>query len=254
MDSQKEPRHAALVTGASYGVGAASALALARAGHDIAITATRIENLERTRELLASTGVRVAALALDLGSQDSIDAAFAGALSELGRLDVLVNNAGAHGRKPAVDITRDDWEGMFSPNLTGTFFLTQHFGRHLIAEKRPGSIVFITSNHAIRGAAVRLMYGVSKGAQQHMARMLAVEWAPHGITVNAVAPGRMLTESPSRQETAADPGYIESMIKRTPLQRLATAEEVAEAVVYLSGPGAAAITGQVLVIDGGLTV
>lgn len=252
--NNNEPRRAALVTGASYGVGAASALALAHAGHDVAITATRIDNLERTRDRLASIDARVAALELDLCSQDSVDAAFAGAVEQLGRLDVLVNNAGAHGRKPAVDITRADWEHMFVPNLTGTFFLTQRFGRHLITEKRPGSIVFISSTHAIRGAPVRLMYGVSKGAQQHMARMLAVEWAPYGIRVNAVAPGRMLTDSPSRQETASDPSYIENMIKRTPLQRLATAEEVADAVVYLSGAGAASITGQVLAIDGGLTV
>jgi NAD(P)-dependent dehydrogenase (short-subunit alcohol dehydrogenase family) len=87
-----------------------------------------------------------------------------------------------------------------------------------------------------------------------MTRMLAVEWASHGIRVNAVAPGRMLTDSPSRQETGTDPQYIENMIKRTPLRRLATAEEVADAVVYLSGPSAVSITGQILVIDGGLTV
>jgi NAD(P)-dependent dehydrogenase (short-subunit alcohol dehydrogenase family) len=143
---------------------------------------------------------------------------------------------------------------MFLPNVTGTFFLTQQVGRHLLAEKRPGSIVFITSTHAIRGAAMRLTYGVSKGALHQMTRMLAVEWAPHGIRVNAVAPGRMLTDSPSRQETGTDPRYIEDMIRRIPLRRLATAEEVAEAVVYLSGTSAASITGQVLVIDGGLTV
>jgi NAD(P)-dependent dehydrogenase (short-subunit alcohol dehydrogenase family) len=254
MNNRQGERRAALVTGASYGVGAAAALALARGGLDIAITATKIGNLDKTHRQLEAVGVTAVALELDLCDQDSIEAATAQAVTSLGRLDVLVNNAGAHGRKPAVDVTRADWERMFLPNVTGTFFLTQQFGRHLIADKRPGSIVFITSTHAIRGAPVRLMYGVSKGALHQMTRMLAVEWAPHGIRVNAIAPGRMLTDSPSRQETGTDPQYIENMVKRTPLQRLATAEEVADAVVYLSGPSAQSITGQILVIDGGLTV
>ena len=99
-----------------------------------------------------------------------------------------------------------------------------------------------------------IAYGIAKAAVMQMTRMLAVEWAPHGIRVNAVAPGRMLTKSPSRQETGTDPQYVENMIKRTPLRRLATPEEIAAAVVYLSGPSAASITGQILVIDGGLTV
>ncbi len=254
MNNGNKDRPVALVTGASYGVGAATALALARDGYDLAITATKTGNLENTRRQLEGLGANVAALALDLCSQDRIEATTAEVVRQLGRLDVLVNNAGAHGRKPAVDITRDDWERIFDPNLTGTFFLTQQFGRYLIANERRGSVVFITSTHAVRGAAVRLMYGVSKGALHQMTRMLAVEWAPNGIRVNAVAPGRMLTDSPSRQETGTDPKYIEAMIKRTPLNRLATAEEVADAVVYLSGPSAVSITGQILVIDGGLTV
>jgi len=142
---------------------------------------------------------------------------------------------------------------MFEPNLTGTF-LTQSFGRHLIENNRPGSIVSITSTHGVRGAPVRLMYGVSKAAIHQVTRMLAIEWAPHGIRVNAIAPGRMLTDSPSRQQTASDPKYIETMLDKIPLHRLPTAEEVAEAVAFLSGPAAASITGHILLIDGGLTV
>ena len=254
MNDRNTDRRAALVTGASYGVGAATALALARSGYDVAISATRLGNLDRTRAEIEAIGVTAVPLELDLASQDSIEAAMGEAVSRLGRLDVLVNNASAHGRKPAVDITRQDWDNIFVPNLTGTFFLTQQFGRHLIADGRPGCIVCITSTHALRGAPVRLMYGVSKGALHQMTRMLAVEWAPHGIRVNAIAPGRMLTDSPSRQQTAADPDYIETMLKRIPLHRMATAEEVAAAVDYLTGPGGVSITGQVLVIDGGLTV
>ncbi len=252
MNNQQEGRRAALITGGSYGVGAATALALARDGFDIAVTATKIGNLDKTRAAVEAAGAKVVAVELDLRSQASIEAAVDTAVAGLGRLDVLVNNAGAHGRKPSVDITREDWEAMFGTNLTGTFFITQAFGRHVIGSGRPGAVVSITSTHALRGAPVRLMYGVSKAAIHHMTRMLAIEWAPHDITLNAVAPGRMLTDSPSRQATATDGSYIENMVKRIPLHRMATAEEIAEAVAYFAGPKARTMTGQILVIDGGL--
>ena len=140
---------------------------------------------------------------------------------------------------------------MIATNLTGTFFLSQQFGRHLIAGGRPGSIINIASTHGLVGAAERSTYGISKAAVTHMTRMLAIEWADHGIRVNAVAPGRLDTPSPSRADT--DPNYMQAMLARIPLHRLATVEQVAAAVCYLAGPHAAAITGQTLVLDGGLT-
>ena len=252
MNNQQEGRRAALITGSSYGVGAATAKALARDGFDLALTATRLGNLDKTRAALEASGARVVPIELDLRSQKSIEAAVATAVAGLGRLDVLVNNAGTHGRKPSVDITREDWDAMFGTNLTGTFFITQAFGRHVIENGRPGAVVSITTTHALRGAPIRLMYGVSKAAVHHMTRMLAIEWAPHDITLNAVAPGRMLTDSPSRQATATDGSYIENMVKRIPLHRMATPEEIAEAVAYFAGPKARTVTGQILVIDGGL--
>ena len=245
---------AVLITGGSYGVGAASALAFARAGYDVALTATRLENLERTVAAVKAEGRRAAAFALDLNSQESIEAAVAGARSALGGLCVLVNNAGAHGRKPAVDITRADWEHVFKANLDGTFFVTQAFAKPLIAAGAAGAVINITSTHAIVGRKVRVMYGVSKAAINHMTRMLAVEWAEAGIRVNAIAPGRMITDSPSRQETGGDPDYIARMKASIPMHRLPEAEEVAAACVFLASAAAATITGQVLAIDGGLTV
>jgi NAD(P)-dependent dehydrogenase (short-subunit alcohol dehydrogenase family) len=241
----------AIVTGASYGVGAACALTLARAGFRLAITATSEANLAPVLSRLA--GADVMPLALDLRRQDSIEACAAAALQRFGAVDVLVNNAAINLRRKAVDTGWAEWNDLIAANLTGTFFLTQQIGRHLIARKAPGQIVSIASAHAFVGAAERSAYGISKAGLVQMTRMLAIEWAEHGITVNAVAPGRLMTDSPSRQKTGSDAAYIEAMLKRIPLHRLATAEEVAGAVAFLTGPAARSITGQTIVLDGGLT-
>jgi len=247
------PRRAALVTGASYGVGGATALALARAGYDVAITARRADNLRQTVASLADTGARVVPLALDLREQESIVRAFGEAIAAFGQLDVLVNNAAVNLRRLALDVTPDEWDAVIDTNARGTFFLSQQTGRHWIAQKQPGCIVNVASAHAFVGAAERSTYGISKAAIIHMTKMLAVEWGDHGIRVNAVAPGRMQTDSPSRAEKGSDPAYIGAMLKRIPLHRLATAEEVASAIVWLASPEAGSVTGQTIVLDGGLT-
>ncbi|NVO17562.1 MAG: SDR family oxidoreductase [Rhodoplanes sp.] len=251
MNDQKKP--VAIVTGASYGVGAATARALAEAGFALVLTATRAENLGETVASLADMAP-VAAVGLDLASQASIDTVVPAALAQFGRIDLLVNNAGRNLRRKAVDVTRRDWDDLIGANLTGTFFLTQQVGRHLIAQASGGRIVTIASVHGLVGAGERSVYGISKAGLLQMTRMLAVEWADHGITVNAIAPGRLDTPSPSRAGTGTDPAYMAAMLTRIPLHRLATAEEVAAAVVFLAGAAAASITGQTLVIDGGLTV
>jgi NAD(P)-dependent dehydrogenase (short-subunit alcohol dehydrogenase family) len=244
----------AFVTGASYGVGAATALALARDGFDVAVSATRAENLDATTARLAATGVRVVALVLDLGSQSSIERAMAGIASAFGHIDLLVNNAGSNLRKLAVDVTWAEWDAVLASNLRGAFFLSQQVGRHLIAGGRAGAIVNIASTHALVGAAERSTYGIAKGSLIQMTRMLAIEWAEHGIRVNAIAPGRLDTRSPSRAARTGDPSYMQAMLARIPLGRLATVDEVAAAVCYLAGPQGASITGQTLVLDGGITV
>jgi NAD(P)-dependent dehydrogenase (short-subunit alcohol dehydrogenase family) len=136
-------------------------------------------------------------------------------------------------------------------NLRGTFFLSQQMGRHLVGRGRPGSIISIASTHGVLGFAQRSTYGISKAAIIHMTRMLAIEWAEHGIRVNAVAPGT--TETPSRAPALADPTVRAAMLNRVPLRRFATAEEIAGAVSYLASPQAAYVTGQTLLVDGGLT-
>jgi NAD(P)-dependent dehydrogenase (short-subunit alcohol dehydrogenase family) len=254
VSSATSARKVAFVTGASFGIGAASALALAHDGFDIAISATRIANLDDTAGKLKQAGCRVAAVELDLCSQKSIEDAFVSVTKSLGRIDVLVNNAGVNLRKAALDVTTVEWDAVMRANAGGTFFLTQQFGRHLVGAARPGCVINIASTHGMLGAAERSTYGISKAAILQMTRMLAIEWAPHGIRVNAVAPGRVNTPSPSRAATTSDPKYMQAMADRVPLRRLATAEDVAGAVSYLASARGEFITGQTLVIDGGLTV
>jgi NAD(P)-dependent dehydrogenase (short-subunit alcohol dehydrogenase family) len=247
-------KRVAFVTGASYGVGAAAALALARDGFDVTVSATRAANLAATLRQIEAAGAHAFPLELDLRAQPSIESAMADATARFSHLDVLVNNAAINLRKLAVNVTPEEWDEVMTTNLRGPFFLTQQFGRHLIASGRPGAIINIASVHGLIGAAERSVYGISKAAFIHMTRALAIEWAPHGIRVNAIAPGRLDTPSPSRAARTGDPRYLEAMRARIPLKRLVTAEEVAAAVRYLASAEAASITGHTLVLDGGMTI
>ena len=244
-------KRTAFVTGASYGIGAATALALARNGFDVAVAATRVENLSNVVAQLEATGARVVPVALDLRANSSIEQTMAAVTGAFGNLDVLVNNASVPLRKAATEVTPEEWDAVMQPNLTGTFFMCQQMGRHLIGSGRPGCIINIASTHGIVALAARLVYGVSKAAVMHMTKMLAIEWAQHGIRVNSIAPGTV--DTPSRAAFLADPKTREMMLNRVPLHRLGTADEVAAAVCYLASPEAAYITGHTLVMDGGLT-
>jgi NAD(P)-dependent dehydrogenase (short-subunit alcohol dehydrogenase family) len=253
QEQQSTARQAAFVTGASYGIGAATALALARDGYDLAVAATRIENLSNIVTQLEATGARVVPMALDLCSQSSIEEAMAGAIKALGRMDLLVNNAGITMRRLALDVAPAEFDAVIRTNLTGSFFMSQQLGRHLIGAARPGCIINIGSTHGIIGLAERSAYGISKAGMMHMTRMLAIEWAAHGIRVNAVAPGRVASGSPMRAASSNDPKALEAAHSRVPLHRSATSEEVAAAVRYLASPQASYITGHTLLLDGGLT-
>lgn len=243
----------ALVTGVSYGVGAATAVALGRAGYDVVGTATNPLNFREIGERLAGVKARFLPLQLELRAEESIEEVVSIALKGFERIDVLVNNAGVNLRRNAVDVSRDEWHAVMDVNVGGTFFLTQRVARHWIESKQPGCIVNIASAHGLVGAPERSTYGIAKAAIIHMTTMLAIEWAPHGIRVNAVAPGRMLTEAPSRAEKQADPAYMAAVLARIPLHRLATPEEVAAAVCWLASPAAGSVTGHTLVMDGGMT-
>ncbi|MGQ0525037.1 MAG: SDR family NAD(P)-dependent oxidoreductase [Betaproteobacteria bacterium] len=248
-----QERRVALITGASQGIGAATALALAREGYDVAVSSTHPENLAPLLPGIQAAGARAASVALDVRSQAGIEGAVAEIIAALGRIDVLVNNAAIPSHKLALDVTPEEWDDVMETNLTGAYFVTQQVGRHLVAMKRAGCIISIASTHGLVGRAQRSVYGISKAGLIQMTRMLAIEWAQHGIRVNAVAPGRVESGTPTRSASAGDAGYLRSARDRVPLGRFCTVGEVAQAVCYLASPAAAYITGHTLVLDGGLT-
>jgi NAD(P)-dependent dehydrogenase (short-subunit alcohol dehydrogenase family) len=246
-----ERSRAAVVTGASTGIGRAIALALGRAGYDLAVTdldAAWLNDLVAESEL---QGRRVVPIALELRSEESIAGAIEQAAQTFGTIDLLVNNAGRALQRPAVDVTSAEWDDVIDINLKGSFFLSTTFARHCIAHQRGGAVVSIASTHGLTGLAGRSVYGISKGGIIQMTRMLAIEWAPLGIRVNAIAPATVLT--PSRERMLSDPDVRTRMLARIPLGRFPVADEIAQAVCYLASDAAASITGQVLAIDGGLT-
>ena len=245
-------RRTAFVTGASQGLGAAIATALARDGFDVAVSSTHAAGLAATVALIESAGARAAAVSLDLGQISSVERAMAEVVAAFGQLDVLVNNAGITLRKWALEVTPAEWEALLDINLKGAFFLSQQMGRHLVAGGKPGCIVNIASTHGIVGYPQRSVYGITKAGLIQMTKMLAIEWAEHGIRVNAIAPGTVNT--PSREAFfSADTPARDAILARVPLRRFATMEEVAAAVCYLAGPHAEYITGQTWLLDGGLT-
>jgi NAD(P)-dependent dehydrogenase (short-subunit alcohol dehydrogenase family) len=250
-DNNKERRRTAFVTGGVTGIGAAIAVALARNGYDVAVSAREAARLAGTLGEIENAGARAVPIALELSSLDSIEAAAAGVFDAFGQVDLLVNNAAAPLLKAALEVTPQEWDSVMQPNLKGTFFLTQKVGLGMVERSTPGTIVNIASTHGMVALAQRSVYGIAKAALIHMTRMLAIEWAQHHITVNAVAPGTV--ETPSRAVSLADPKVRKMMLDRVPLARFATTQEIADAVVYLGSPAAAFITGHTLVLDGGLT-
>jgi NAD(P)-dependent dehydrogenase (short-subunit alcohol dehydrogenase family) len=246
-------RRTALVTGASYGIGGATAIGLAEDGFDVAVTDLDAADLAETVAKIEALGRRALPLSLDVRSQESVEKCFRDARAAFGYLDALVNNAGVPSPgKPVIEITREEWALVQAVNLEGVFFMSRDMGKQLIAAKRPGAIVSLASTHGIVGFAGASAYGIAKAGVSHMTKMLAIEWAPYGIRVNAIAPGTV--ETRSRAPRLKDPAHRKRMTDRIPLGRFGTAEEMAGAIRYLLSPQAAYVTGHTLVVDAGLTV
>ena len=252
-DESQTGRRVALVTGASYGLGAEIAKTLARDGFDVAVTELNADDLADTVAAIEGEGARAAAIELNLMSMESLENAVAQAIEELGQIDLLVNNAGTLLVKPALDVEPDEWNQVMTVNVTGSYFMAQQVARHLVDTGRPGCIINIASTFTVMGAPNVSPYGVSKAAVGGITRHLAVEWAPHNIRVNAVAPGSVETKLRAAI-LAADPVRREAIMANVPMARFGTPEEMAAAVSYLASPGASYVNGHILTVDGGLTI
>ena len=242
----------AVVTGAASGIGRALALRLAREGASLALADVNRTGLDETAQQVSNLGVKISTHLVDVSDQERVAAFAQEVLRSHGRVNLLVNNAGVTVRRLALDVTPEDWGEVVGVNLKGTFFMSQQMGRHLVATKRPGCVISIASTHGTIGFTQRSTYGISKAGIIHMTRMLAYEWAEHGIRVNAVAPGTVETRTRA-EYFRANPVARQAMIDRVPLHRFGEPEEIAAAVRYLASPEAAYVTGQTLLLDGGLT-
>ena len=248
-----DPRPVALVTGASYGLGAAVAARLAGDGFDVAVTELDPADLSETLAAIEEAGGQSLGVALDLRSDTSIADAANAVLEKFGRVDLLVNNAAMLLAKPALDVAADEFEAVMRINVTGTYMMTQHVARHLIEEGCAGQIINIASTFTTVGAVNVSPYGISKAAIGGLTRHLAAEWAPHNIRVNAVAPGTSMTKL--RAEIFDnDRARRDAGLSKIPLGRFTEPEDIAGAVSYLASPAAAYVTGHVLAVDGGMTV
>jgi len=239
----------AVVTGGASGIGLASAALLAEAGAKVAVVDRDRAEAEKACAGLSGTGHL--ALGADVAHEAEVDAACAEIAKRLGRIDVLVNCAGIAIRRPATEVSLADWDKVIAVNMTGTFLFSRAAARHMIAAGRGGSIVQIASIMGLSGGGLypNISYQTSKGAVVNMTRALAVEWAPHNIRVNAVAPTWVKT--PFIAGLMQQPELIKRIESVTPLARLAEPEDVASAVLYLAGPAAGMVTGHTLFVDGG---
>jgi NAD(P)-dependent dehydrogenase (short-subunit alcohol dehydrogenase family) len=240
----------ALVTGASRGLGQYFGRALARAGADLVITSRDPDKLPAFQKEIETLGRRALALPLDLADQESINALVPAALAHYGKIDILVNNAGCNVRKPAVDITWEDWNLVLDTNLRGTFFVAQAVARHMIARKY-GRIINIGSVTSVFGYAGLGPYSASRGGVKQLTMSLADDWGPHGITVNCLAPGWFKTAQ--NAVMYEDKEWVAYLCDRIPLRRPGQPTDLDGAVVFLASDACAYITGQTLLVDGGIT-
>lgn len=240
----------AIVTGASRGLGQYFARALARAGADLVLTARDAASLQPFMAELAPLGRRVLPLALDVRDTRSITAMADAAQAHFDRIDILVNNAGCNIRKPALDVTWDDWNTILDTNLRGTFFVAQAVARHMIP-RRTGRIINIGSVTCVAGYAGLAPYGASRGGVKQLTMSLADDWGPHGITVNCLAPGWFKTAQNAVMYENKE--WVDYLCDRIPLKRPGQPTDLDGAVVFLASDASAYITAQTLLVDGGIS-
>jgi len=244
-------RQVALVTGGARGIGRAAAQMLASAGATVVIADLDEAESQALVAEIAEGGGRALALQVDVSSEASIDAMFDEAAMREGGVDILVNNAGVAIRRPAVELSLADWEKVVAINVTGAFLCARAAARQMIAGDKGGAIVNLASIMGLSGGGLypNISYQTSKGALVNMTRALAIEWAPHRVRVNAVAPTYVRTRLIA--PLLANPEMVARIEAMTPLRRLAEPEEIAAAICFLASPAAAMVTGHTLPVDGG---
>jgi NAD(P)-dependent dehydrogenase (short-subunit alcohol dehydrogenase family) len=242
----------ALVTGASRGLGRFFALALARAGADVAVTSRTLASLEETRAAIEALGRRCVPLTLDVRNQPSIEAAVTAAHAAFGRIDILVNNAGCNIRKPALEVTWDDWNTILDTNLRGPFFVAQAVARHMTAQG-DGRIINIGSVTSVAGYAGLGPYGASRGGIKQLTMSLAADWGPQGVRVNCLAPGWFKTSQ--NAVMYGDTDWVRYLSDKIPLRRPGNVEgDLEGALIFLASDASRYVTGQLLLVDGGISV
>ena len=239
---------AALVTGAQQGIGRAAALALARAGADVAVNYLDDQAAaEKTAVEIRGVGRRAVVIRGDVSRAADVQAMLGGVTRDLGAPDILVNNAGVYPRSAFLDLAEQEWDAVLGVNLKGTFLCAQAAARAMVAAGRKGSIINLASQ-AIRGAPLGVHYTASKGGVVAMTRAMALALAPHGIRVNAVAPGLTDTAQPRYEHSEAT---MAELSRAVPLGKMATPDDIAEVIVFLASEAARHITGQTVHANGG---
>jgi gluconate 5-dehydrogenase len=242
----------ALVTGGGRGLGRAIALGLAEAGADVVLAARTLSQCEDVAREVESLGRRAWPLRADLSDLDQVGSLARDALAATGRIDVLVNNAAFAWGAPLLDHPAGGWDKVFDLNVRGLFFLSQAIAAGMI-DAGGGSIVHVSSVAALRGAADELepsiAYTASKGAVNTLTRDMAIKLAPHGIRVNAIAPGPFDTEMLAHVKS--DENAHRRFLERLPLHRVGRDDDIKAAAVFLASDAAAYVTGHILVVDGG---
>lgn len=240
-----------VVTGANRGIGRALARALAEAGSDVVLLVRSAEQAEPVTAELRELGVRAEAVVADVTRPLEVEAAVTTIVASHETVDVLVNNAGFCVHRPALEVTAEEWRSVMDVNVDGVWNCAQAFGRQMVSQGH-GSMVNIGSISAqiVNRPQWQPGYNASKAAVHQLTKSLAAEWAPHGVRVNALAPGYIKTEMAPVDE----PRFRRHWIEDAPMQRYALPEELGPSVVYLASAASAFMTGSVLVIDGGYTV
>jgi NAD(P)-dependent dehydrogenase (short-subunit alcohol dehydrogenase family) len=241
----------AVVTGASRGLGRAIAVAFAEAGADVAVAARAKAELEETAQQAGRHGVRALALPTDVTSYAAVERLMTQAVAELGRLDIVVNNAGIARVAPLAEAALEDWRAILDVNLSGVFHGCRAAAPYLIAQKS-GKVINLASVLAAVALPGYTMYAATKGAVIALTRTLAVEWARHNVQVNAIAPGWFVTDM--NEAAFADPRIHERLTRDIPARRTGRLEEIGPLAVFLASAASDFMTGQTIFLDGGQTV